>query len=77
MKTIIIKDYNNGKILAEKKLPKAEGHSTSYQCEYIGGFEYLVIRDYYTNEILQKFKKTGTKWDCSIEFYIKDIDDEY
>ena len=72
MKVLVIKSWNTGEILAKKKLPKAEGHSVSFGCEYIGGFEYMVVRDYYTNEALHKFKKSGTKWDCSIEFYVKD-----
>lgn len=51
-------------------MPKSEGRSITYGCEYIGGFRYMVVRDYYTNEILHKFKQSGTKWDCSIEFYV-------
>lgn len=70
MKTLIIKSYNTGEVLAKKKLPKAEGHSVSFGVENIGWNEYLVVRDYYTNEVLHKFKKSGTKWDCSIEFYV-------
>lgn len=70
MKVLVIKSYNTGEVLAKKKMPKAEGHSISYECEYIGGFRYMFVRDYYTNEILHKFKQSGTKWDCSIEFYV-------
>ena len=70
MKVLVIKSYNTGEVLAKKKMPKAEGRSISYECEYIGGFRYMVVRDYYTNEILHKFKQSGTKWDCSIEFYV-------
>lgn len=72
MKVLIIKSYNNGEILAKKKLPKAESRSISFGVEYIGFYEYMVVRDRYTDEILHKFKKSGTKWDCSIEFYVKD-----
>ena len=44
----------------------------SYEVEYIGGNQHLVVRDYRTGEILHKFRKTGTKWDCSIEYEVKD-----
>lgn len=71
MRVLVIKNYNTGEILAKKKMPKAEGRSISYRCEYIGGLEYMVVRDYYTGDILHKFKKSGTKWDCSIEFYVE------
>ena len=70
---MVIKSYNTGEVLATKKMPKAEGRSITYGVEYIGGFEYLIVRDYRTNEALHKFKKTGTKWDCSIEFYPTEI----
>lgn len=70
MKVLVIKSYNTGEVLARKKMPKAEGRSITYGCEYIGGFQYMVVRDYHTNEILHKFKKSGTKRDCSIEFYV-------
>lgn len=75
MKTLIIKSYNTGEVLAKKKLPKAEGHSVSFGVEAKSWNGYLVVRDYYTNEVLHKFKKSGTKWDCSIEFYVKDLED--
>lgn len=74
MKKIIIKDYNTGKQLAKKSIPRAEFKSISYEVEYIGGMQYLIIRDYYTGEILHKFKKTGTTWDTSIEFYVVNED---
>ena len=74
MKKIIIKSYNTGEVLAKKSIPKANYKSISYDVEYIGWNEYLVIRDYYTQEILHKFKKSGTKWDISIEFYVIDED---
>ena len=70
MKVLVIQSYNTGEVLATKKMPKAEGRSITYGCEYIGRFRYMVVRDYYTNEILHKFKQSGTKWDCSIEFYV-------
>lgn len=73
MKKLVIKSYNTGEILATKSIPRAEGKSISYGIEDIGGYSYLVVRDYYTNEILHKFKQTGTKWACSIEFYVKDV----
>lgn len=76
MKVLVIKSYNTGEVLAKKKMPKANGRSITFGCEYIGGFEYMVVRDYYTNEVLHKFKKSGTKWDCSIEFYVTN-DEEY
>ena len=76
MKVLVIKSYNTGEVLARKKMPKAEGRSITYGCEYIGGFQYMVVRDYHTNEILHKFKKSGTKWDTSIEFYVTN-DEEY
>lgn len=70
MKKIVIKSYNTGEVLAKKSMPKANDKSISYGVEYIGGTEYLIIRDYFAQEILHKFKKTGTKWDMSIEFHI-------
>lgn len=70
MKKIVIKSYNTGEVLAKKSMPKANCKSISHGVEYIGWNEYLVIRDYYTQEILHKFKKSGTKWDMSIEFYV-------
>lgn len=69
MRKLIIKSYHTGKVLAKKTI-KSQA-SITYRCEYIGSVEYMVIRDYYTNNILQKFKKTGTKWDTSIEFYVQ------
>ena len=72
MKVLVIKSYNAGEVLAKKKMPRTEGRSIEFGCEYIGGFEYMIVRDYYSGEILHKFKKSGTKWDCSIEFYVKD-----
>ena len=73
MKAMVIKSYNTGKVLATKKMPKAEGRSITYKVEYIGGFQYLIVRDAYTDETLHKFKKSGTNWDCSIEFYPTEI----
>lgn len=72
MKVLVIKSYNTGEVLAKKKLPKAEGCSISFGVETMGFYEYMVVRNRYTDEVLHKFKKSGTKWDCSIEFYIKD-----
>lgn len=76
MKYLFIYSYYTGELLAKKKLPKATGRSITYGVEYIGGFEYLVVRDYHTNEIIHKFRKSGTKWDCSIEFEAKYDEEE-
>lgn len=71
MKYLFIYSYNTGKLLAKKALPKAQGRSVSYEVETMGGIDYLVVRDYRTGIILHKFRKTGTKWDCSIEYEVK------
>lgn len=68
---MIFKNYYTGEIVAKKSMPKAEGHSISYGFEHVGGREFFVVRDYYTNQVLHKFGRTG-KLQCSLEFYPKD-----
>lgn len=36
MKILVIKSYNTGEVLAKKKMPKANGRSITFGCEYIG-----------------------------------------
>lgn len=69
-KKIIFKDYNTGEIVATRSIPKAEAYSVSFKFEYIGNNEYFVVRNYYTNEILHKFKRTP-KMQRSLQFYCK------
>jgi hypothetical protein len=66
MKKMIITSWNTGETLKKVAL-KYPDRSVTYKVEYLGARKYLVIRDYYTNDILQKIDVNNYG---SIEFRI-------
>ena len=66
MKKMIITSWNTGETLKKVAL-KYPDRSVTYKVERLGARNYLVIRDYHTNDILQKINVNDYG---SIEFRI-------
>lgn len=66
-KYLLIKNYYGGELLAKKPIPRAQGRSVTFHSEYMDHTSFIVVRDYYTGEVLHRFRKS---WNCSIEFTV-------